>query len=101
MLMIADLNAEFAKLNMLRGRTPQTTAVEREESRALARLMPYRDGTIFIAKFAGSGIWERHPNGDEMVQIIDGTTTLHVVNDDRSEAFTLNAGALVIIPQGL
>ena len=98
MLTITDLNAEFAKLNMLRGRTPQTTAAEREENRALARLMPYRDGTIFIAKFAGSGVWERHPKGDEIVQIIDGTTTLHIVNDGRSEAVTLNAGAFVVIP---
>jgi len=100
MLAIADLNAEFAKLNILRDRTPQTTAAEREENRALARLMPYRDGTIFIAKFAGSGTWEQHPKGDEIVQIIDGTATLHVVSDGRSEAFTLSAGAFVIIPQG-
>ena len=100
MLTITDLNAEFAKLNMLRGRTPQTTAAEREENHALARLMPYRDGTIFIAKFAGSGVWERHPKGDEIVQIIDGTATLHVVSDGRSEAFTLSAGAFVVIPQG-
>jgi len=100
MLIITDLNAEFAKLKMLGGRTPQTTAAEREENRALARLMPYRDGTIFITKFAGSGEWERHPKGDEMVQIIDGTTTLHVASDGHSEAFTLSAGALVVIPQG-
>ena len=100
MLIITDLNTEFAKLNMLRGRTPQTTAAEREENRALARLMPYQDGTIFITKFAGSGDWERHPKGDEIVQIIDGTTTLHVARDGHSEAFTLSAGALVVIPQG-
>ena len=100
MLIITDLNAEFAKLKMLGGRTPQTTAAEREENRALARLMPYKDGTIFITKFAGSGEWERHPKGDEMVQIIDGTTTLHVASDGHSEAFTLSAGALVVIPQG-
>jgi mannose-6-phosphate isomerase-like protein (cupin superfamily) len=100
MLIITDLNAKFAKLNMLRGRTPQTTAAEREENRTLARLMPYRDGTIFITKFAGSGEWERHPKGDEIVQIIDGTTTLHVASDGHSEAFTLSAGALVVIPQG-
>src|SRR3954454_21665161 len=98
MLAIADLNTEFAKLSMLRGRTSQTTAAERAENRALARLMPYRDGTIFIAKFAGSGTWERHPKGDEIVQIIDGTTTLHVVNDGHSEAFILRAGAFAIIP---
>jgi len=92
MLTITDLNAEFAKLSLLRGRTPQTTAAEREEKRALARLMPYRDGTVFIAKFVGSGAWERHPKGDEIVQIIDGTTTLHVIRDSLSEAFTLGAG---------
>ena len=100
MLTITNLNAEFAKLSMLRGRTPQTTAAEREGKRALARLMPYRDGAVFIAKFAGSGVWERHPKGDEIVQIIDGTTILHVVGDTRSEAFTLTAGAFVVIPQG-
>jgi mannose-6-phosphate isomerase-like protein (cupin superfamily) len=100
MLTITDLNAEFAKLNMLRGRTPETTAAEREEKCALSRLAPYRDGTIFIAKFAGGGVWERHPNGDEIVQIIDGTTTLYVISEGRSEAFTLSAGALIVIPQG-
>jgi quercetin dioxygenase-like cupin family protein len=99
MLTITDLNAEFAKLNIMRDRTPQTTAAEREENRAMARLAPYRDGTIFIAKFAGGGVWER-PKGDEIVQIIDGTATLHVVGDGRSEAFTLSAGALVVIPRG-
>ena len=100
MVGITDLKAEVAKLKMLRGRTSQTTAAEREESRSFARLMPYRDGTIFITKFAGTGHWERHPNGDEIVQIIDGTTTLHVVSDGRSETFNLSAGALVVIPQG-
>jgi mannose-6-phosphate isomerase-like protein (cupin superfamily) len=100
MLTITDLKAEVAKLNMLRGRTSQTTAAEREESRSFARLMPYRDGAIFITKFAGTGHWERHPKGDEIVQIIDGTTTLHIVSDGRSETFNLSAGAFVIIPQG-
>ena len=100
MLTITDLNAEFAKLNILRGRTPETTAAEREQKCALSRLAQYRDGSIFIAKFAGEGVWERHPNGDEIVQIIDGTTTLYVISDGRSEAFTLSAGAFAVIPQG-
>jgi mannose-6-phosphate isomerase-like protein (cupin superfamily) len=100
MLTITDLNAEFAKLKMLRARTSETTAAEREAKCALSRLAPYRDGTIFIAKFAGGGIWERHPNGDEIVQIIDGTTTLYVISEGRSEAFTISVGAFVVIPQG-
>ena len=93
MLTITDLNAEFAKLHMLRGRTPQTTAAERAESHALARPMPYQDGTIFIAKFAGSGVWERHPSGDEIVQNHRRNLTLHVASDGDTEAFTLDAGS--------
>ena len=100
MLTIIDLNAEFAKLNMLRDRTPQRTAAERGKAESFARLMSYRDGAIFITKFAGRGHWERHPQGDEIVQIIEGTTTLRVVSDGRSEAFNLSAGAFLIVPQG-
>ena len=80
MITILDLNAEFAKLRMLRGRTPETTQAEREG--AFARLAPYRDGAIFTAKFAGDGAWERHPNGDEIVQIVDGATTLHFMTEE-------------------
>ena len=66
MITILDLKAEFEKLTLLRGRTPQTTEVERKGSGAFATLAPFRDGNIFSAKFAGDGAWERHPNGDEL-----------------------------------
>jgi mannose-6-phosphate isomerase-like protein (cupin superfamily) len=100
MITILDLEAEFAKLNMLRGRTPQMTEAERKGSGGFATLAPFRDGNIFSAKFAGSGAWERHPNGDELVQIIDGATTLHLMTADGPQSFALTAGMLVIVPQG-
>ncbi len=71
-LTILDLNASFAKLKILRGRTPETTAAQREG--AFARLVPYRDGAIFAAKFAGEGAWGRHLQGAEIVQLVDGTS---------------------------
>jgi len=97
MITILDLNAEFAKLRMLRGRTPETTPQEREG--AFARLAPYRDGAIFTAKFAGDGAWERHPNGDEIVQIVDGATTLHIMTDAGPQSLSLKAGMIAIVPQ--
>lgn len=97
MITILDLNMEFAKLKMLRGRTPETPAAEREG--AFARLAPYRDGAVFTAKFAGEGAWERHPQGDEIVQIVDGATILHVVTDDGPQSFKLKAGMLAIVPK--
>ena len=98
MLTILDLDAEFGKLRMLKGRTPEMPAAEREG--AFARLAPYRDGAIFTAKFAGDGAWERHPNGDEIVQIVDGSTVLHVMTDAGPQSFALKKGMMAIVPQG-
>jgi mannose-6-phosphate isomerase-like protein (cupin superfamily) len=95
---IMDLKAELAKLTMLRGRTPATPEAERKGT--FARLAPYRDGAIFTAKFAGDGAWERHPNGDELVQIVDGATTLHVMTAEGPQSFALGAGMVAIVPQG-
>src|SRR6202795_279817 len=99
MIAVLDLKAELAKLRMLRGRTPETQPAEREG--AFARLAPYRDGAIFTGKFAGNSAWERHPNGDEIVQIVDGATVLHLMAEDGPQSFALGAGMVAIVPQGM
>ena len=96
MITILDLKAELAKLNMLRA---QTTRAEREGS--MASLAPYRDGAIFTSKFTGKGAWERHRNGDELVQVIDGVATLHLMAEDGAHSFALDAGMMAIVPQGM
>ena len=97
MIAIVDLKAELAKLRTLRGRTPETPAAEREG--AFAKLAPVRDGNVFLAKFAGESSWERHPQGDELVQIVDGATTLHVMTADGPQSYELSAGMVAIVPQ--
>ena len=92
-----DLKAEFAKLAMLRNRTPGSTESEREG--AFGRVAPYRDGAIFTAKFAGTSAWERHTQGDEIVQIIEGTTTLNLVTEEGRQSLSLSAGMLAIVPR--
>lgn len=97
MITLIDLPAELAKLTMLQGRTPTTPTIAREGT--LARLAPYRDGAIFAAKFAGKSDWERHPHGEQIVQIIDGTTTLRLVNDAERQTVVLSAGMTAIVPE--
>ena len=98
MLTIIDLNAEMAKLRMLRGRTPETPEVDREGS--FVRLAPYRDSAINAAKFSGEGPWERHINGDEIVQVVDGATTFHIMTEDGPQSYALKAGMVLIVPRG-
>jgi mannose-6-phosphate isomerase-like protein (cupin superfamily) len=100
MITVLDLNAELGKLAMLRGRRPETTEAERKASGGFATLAPLRDGNIFSAKFAGDGAWERHPNGDELVQVVDGSTILHIMTEEGPQSYALSAGIVVIVPQG-
>jgi quercetin dioxygenase-like cupin family protein len=95
---IIDLTAEAGKLTMFRGRTPQTTRAERKgTSTQLAR---YRDGLLLLGKSAGKGHWETHPS-DELVWVLDGSTTLDMVEDDGPpRSYTLGAGMMVIVPPG-
>jgi quercetin dioxygenase-like cupin family protein len=98
---IVDVKAELAKLSMLKGRRPDMTEADRKGTNAFATLTPFRDGNIFSAKFTGNGAWERHPNGDELVQVVEGETKFHIITDEGKQTHTLKAGMLVIVPQGL
>jgi mannose-6-phosphate isomerase-like protein (cupin superfamily) len=98
MVTVVDVKAELAKLTMLKGRTPAMPAADR--AGAFARLADYRDGGIFTAKFAGTGAWERHPQGDEIVHIVEGATTLRLLTaDGQHQTLELTAGMLAIVPQ--
>jgi quercetin dioxygenase-like cupin family protein len=94
---IIDLNAELAKLTMVR-RTPQSTIEDRKGG--VARLASYRDGALFAIKYSGKDHWESHLTGDELVHILDGTATLEIVLDDGLRSFALHAGMIAVIPRG-
>lgn len=98
MASIIHLEAELAKLTMFR-RTPHST---REDTKgSVARLASYRDGLLLALKSAGTDHWERHLSGDELVYVLDGSTTLEIVCDDGPpKSFTLGTGMIAVIPQG-
>jgi mannose-6-phosphate isomerase-like protein (cupin superfamily) len=94
MTTVIDLNAECAKLTKLKNRTPSSSEADRKG----ALVAPYRDGAIFTAKFAGKSAWERHLRGEEIVQIIDGATTLRLLTDEGKQSLSLTAGMIAIVP---
>lgn len=65
-------------------------------------MAPYRDSTIFAIKSSGKTAWERHPDGEEFVQILEGTATFDMVLDDGSQqSFDVGAGMIAIVPKGV
>ncbi len=99
MVDIIDLKGKLAEMPMMRGRRPESTEVERKATGAFVTLAPYRDGNIYSAKFSGEAAWERHPNGDELVQIVDGACTMHLMTENGPESHEVTAGTTVVVPQ--
>ena len=63
------------------------------------RVADYRDGGIFTGGFSGTSQWERHPSGDEIVQILKGSVMLTLKSEDKIENVDLTAGMIAIVPQ--
>ena len=59
----------------------------------------YRDGGVFVVHYAGQSEWERHPVGDEVVMVVEGSTTLTLHLDGAEHAITLRSMQMVIVPQ--
>jgi mannose-6-phosphate isomerase-like protein (cupin superfamily) len=93
-----SIDGAIESLTFLPNRTSAVDATR--DSGAFRQLSEYRDGGIFVAHWAGQSEWERHTVGDEIVMVIDGSTTIFFVSDDGEESATLSAGTLVVVPEG-
>ena len=90
-----DIMAELGKKTFLRNRTPQTT--EAEEAETFARLADYGEGAIFVCRFAGQSSWERHPQGDEVLQVLEGSVEVTIMGES-AETLSLGAGMIAVVP---
>lgn len=89
----------LGRVAFLADRTPRTTPEEAAD--AFAELAPYRNGAIYVGHYAGDSEWERHPHGDEIVMVIDGETTLILLDADQEHRNRLGPGELLVVPQNV
>ena len=97
MIKTVDLKSDLDGLVLLENRGAHTT--EEQAQHSFVTLTPFRDGGIFAAHFSGSSGWERHPKGDELVQILEGSTRFDIIVDDEIETLELSAGMMLVVPQ--
>ena len=89
-----------SKVKYLPNRTPQS-GFSGEASAAFALVAPYRDGSIYVGHYSGSSEWERHESGDEIVLVLEGTTTVVLLSAGAEQRVQLGAGELVVVPKGV
>ncbi|MEI4551305.1 cupin domain-containing protein [Pseudoalteromonas spongiae] len=93
------IESAFTRVEFLKNRTPETT--DEEAKNAFALLSEYRDGGIYVAHYSGYSEWERHVNGDEFVQVLDGETTLILLSGEKEQRNELSSGQMLVIPKGV
>jgi hypothetical protein len=96
MITTIDVHRDLAGLPLLKDRSGHPT--DAESLKSFATLAAYRDGGIFATHFRGSSGWERHPHGDEVVQILEGATRFDMLVEDVMQSLELSAGMLVVVP---
>jgi quercetin dioxygenase-like cupin family protein len=97
-LVAHDLDAALTDLPELHI-TSNTTA---EEADAATRLITsVGPCTVGVVRFSGLTPWERHPDGDELLHVLDGIIDVTVLTDDGPAEVTLDAGSVFVCPKGL
>lgn len=95
-----SLHPLIASITFLPNRTP-AMGFTGEGDKAFAEVSPFRDGSIYVGHYSGSSEWERHPDGDELVMVLSGTTTVAILKNGMEEKVPLQEMELVVVPQGL
>jgi mannose-6-phosphate isomerase-like protein (cupin superfamily) len=100
MVEMKSLSGILSTVKYLPNRTPQS-GFTGEASAAFAVVSPYRDGAIYAGHYSGSSEWERHEAGDEIVLVLEGTTTVVLLDAEADKHIPLAAGELVVVPKGM
>ncbi len=93
---LIDVSAALAGLSFLPNRTPHDD--DESDAAWVKTLSDYRDGGIYVVHWAGESEWERHP-ADELVLVIDGSTTMTLLIDGDEHQRTLGAMQMIVVPE--
>ncbi len=98
MVAAVKISEALAGKKMLTGRRPDMTEDELDDT--FATLLETQDGGVYAGSFQGESAWERHNNGDELVQVVDGATRLTIMTGDGPQVLEMSAGMVTVVPQG-
>jgi quercetin dioxygenase-like cupin family protein len=74
---------------------------EAEANGAVREIGRLEDRLLGVMRFAGTTPWERHPDGDELLHVLDGEVDVTVLTEDGPVHVAMPAGALFVCPRGL
>jgi mannose-6-phosphate isomerase-like protein (cupin superfamily) len=96
---VTSITQEVSGLSRLMGRRSDSPHEDMEAHHK--HLGSLHGAPIVVASFQGQGCWERHPMGEELVQIVDGSAEVTLITDSGPETVTVDTGAMFVVPAGI
>jgi uncharacterized protein YjlB len=60
----------------------------------------FNGGNAWIGQYQGESPWEMHPEGEELIAVLDGSVDFILESGDGLQTVTVAAGEVLVIPRG-
>ena len=78
-----------------------TSTTKQDADAAFGIVASFNRTTVNVGRFVGQTPWERHPDGDELLHVLEGESVVTVLTDDGPARVPIRAGSVFVCPQGL
>ena len=72
-----------------------------QDAAAFPRLASFNGGAVYVGRFSGETPWERHPDADELLHVLEGATDITLLTPDGVARVSVAAGSVFVVPRGL
>jgi len=98
MMKAHDIRAALSGLPEL---TITSSTTEEEANAAMQEIASFNQCMVGLVRFSGQTLWERHPDGDELLHVLEGAVDVTVLTDGEPVQATVHAGSVFVVPRGL
>ncbi len=61
----------------------------------------FNGGSVWVGRFTGMSPWERHPDGEELLHVLEGEVDVTVITKEGPTTTVLKSGSVFVVPRGL
>jgi mannose-6-phosphate isomerase-like protein (cupin superfamily) len=95
---VHDLKAGLEGLDVL---AVSRSTTDEDAMAAMRPLAVFNQCLLGLTRFHGETPWECHPDGDELLHVLEGAVEVTVLTDGGPVERTVSAGSAFVVPRGL
>jgi len=74
---------------------------EEDAAGSMRFLESFNQCMLGAVRFSGETPWERHPEGDELLCVLEGNVVVTIISNSGQDSSILTQGSVCVVPKGL